>query len=79
MWERTDTRIYKECQALVRDSQTWEVRSREVRVPAKAAILFDWNNWWAIEMSAGLNMDLHYIDELYCYYERCMHMAYRST
>lgn len=64
-----NTRIYKECQALGKELQSLGSEIPGSLVPAKAAILFDWNNWWAIEMSAGLNMDLHYIDELYCYYE----------
>ena len=64
-----DTRIYKECQALGLELHSLGNEILGSRVPAKAAIVFDWNNWWAIEMSAGLNMDLHYIDELYAYYE----------
>ena len=64
-----DTRIYRECKELGQELHSLGDELIGSRVPAKAAILFDWNNWWAIEMSAGLNMDLHYLDELYCYYE----------
>lgn len=35
---------------------------------AKAAILVDWDNWWAIEYSAGPSRDLKYLDEVFLYY-----------
>ena len=38
------------------------------RTPSKAAMLVDWDNWWALEYSAGPSCDLKYMDELANYY-----------
>ena len=38
------------------------------RSQAKVAILVDWDNWWAIEYSAGPSRDLKYLDEVFLYY-----------
>lgn len=35
---------------------------------AKAAIMFDWENWWAIEYSSGPSVSLKYHDEVLKYY-----------
>ncbi len=35
---------------------------------AKAALMFDWENWWAIEYSAGPSVKLKYLDEIMNYY-----------
>ncbi|MCI9136507.1 MAG: beta-galactosidase [Lachnospiraceae bacterium] len=36
---------------------------------AETAIMFDWENWWAIEYSAGPSVSLKYKDEVLKYYE----------
>lgn len=36
---------------------------------AEVAVYFDWDNWWAIECSAGPSCELKYKDEVYLYYE----------
>ncbi len=35
---------------------------------AKAALMFDWENWWAVEYSAGPSVSLKYHDEVMKYY-----------
>lgn len=35
---------------------------------ADTALMFDWENWWAIEYSAGPSVDLKYHDEILNYY-----------
>lgn len=35
---------------------------------AKTAIMFDWENWWAVEYSAGPSVSLKYHDEIMRYY-----------
>ncbi len=37
-------------------------------IPAKTAILFDWDNWWAAEYSSGPSALLRYRDEVQNYY-----------
>lgn len=36
---------------------------------AKAAILFDWDNWWAVEFSSGPSVDLKYVPHVEKYYK----------
>ncbi len=35
---------------------------------AETALVFDWENWWAIEYSAGPSVKLKYVDEIMNYY-----------
>ncbi|WP_376796872.1 beta-galactosidase [Thermogemmatispora sp.] len=39
------------------------------RVPAQAALLMDWENWWAVEYQPGPSDRLHYWDLLHAYYQ----------
>ena len=39
------------------------------RLKSKVAIVFDWENWWAIEKSSGPTVALKYVDEIHKYYE----------
>lgn len=36
--------------------------------PAEAAIFFDWDNWWALEDSAGPSIRMKYLDAVKDYY-----------
>jgi beta-galactosidase len=63
------TRVYRECAELGKELRELGSEILGSTVHSEAAVLFDWNNWWAIEMTAGLNMDIRYTDEAYCYYE----------
>ena len=40
----------------------------EGRTPAEMAILFDWDNWWALEYSAGPSIRMKYLDAVRDYY-----------
>lgn len=39
------------------------------RNEAKVGILFDWDNYWALEYTSGPNKDLKYVDQILQYYE----------
>ena len=41
---------------------------REGRISADVGVLYDWDNWWAIEYSAGPSVLLKYRDEIQNYY-----------
>ena len=62
------TRVFREVASMGAELQMLGDRTLGSRVPAKAAIMIDWDNWWAIEYSAGPSCDLRYLDELECYY-----------
>ncbi|MFA9456228.1 beta-galactosidase [Halalkalibacter sp. AB-rgal2] len=63
------TRVFKEVaeigQELVDLSNTF-IGSK---LPSKVAIVFDWENWWAIEYSSGPHADLKYVEQVHKYYE----------
>lgn len=63
-----NTRVFKEVSALGAELDKIGGLTLGARTPAKAAIYFDWENWWAIEYSAGPSVRLHYIDEILKYY-----------
>ena len=63
-----NTRVFREVSVLGAELETVGNRILGARTPAKAAIYFDWENWWAIEYSAGPSVRLHYVDEILKYY-----------
>lgn len=68
------TRVFRECAALGEELSALGDTLIHATAPAKAAIVFDWDNWWAIELSSGPSRDLKYVDEVFNYYkafQRC--------
>ena len=77
-----ETRVFREIKALGGELEGYWKTSGESfngtagkiyegsfgRTPAKVALYFDWNNWWAIHQSAGPSTDLNYIKEFYRFY-----------
>ncbi len=37
--------------------------------PSQVGIIFDWDNYWALEYTSGPNKDLKYVDQLHQYYQ----------
>lgn len=66
---REDTRVFRESAALGAELDRIGDAFLEGRTPAKAAILFDWNNWWALELSSGPSRDMDYLKTVSLYYE----------
>ena len=66
------TRVYREVKALGAELERIGEETLGAVTDAKAAIYFDWDNWWAVECSAGPNCELKYKDEVYNYY-RALH------
>ncbi|KIL48401.1 beta-galactosidase [Jeotgalibacillus campisalis] len=63
------TRVFRECAALGNELAVLGDTLLHATTPAKAAILFDWDNWWAMELSSGPSRDLKYVEEVFKYYE----------
>ena len=63
-----NTRVFREISQLGKELQQLGDKTLGARSRAKAAILVDWDNWWAIEYSAGQSRDLKYLDEVFLYY-----------
>ncbi|MCI9530898.1 MAG: beta-galactosidase [Lachnospiraceae bacterium] len=62
------TRVFRECAALGAELEKLGGEILGSTVQAEAAILFDWENWWAADYSAGPSVDLKYHDEVLNYY-----------
>jgi beta-galactosidase len=61
-------RVFQEVATLGAELKRLGSRTLGGRVPAKVAILFDWENWWAIEYSSGPSTDLKYHDQVSQFY-----------
>lgn len=64
-----NTRVFREVSELGKELYKLGDSILESRLVKKAAIIFDWDNWWAVEYSAGPNNNLRYTEEIYKYYE----------
>ena len=53
-------RVFQEVAALGRELESLGQRTLGGLVQADVAILFDWENWWALEYSSGPSVDLKY-------------------
>ncbi|MFC5467924.1 beta-galactosidase [Cohnella suwonensis] len=63
------TRVFRESAALGGELAKLGDALLDSRVQAKVAILFDWDNWWAVELSSGPTIALKYVDELHKHYD----------
>jgi len=57
---RTDTRAFREVAALGADFERVGGAILGARTPARVAMLFDWDSWWASEITDGLNRTVTY-------------------
>ncbi|MFC5701095.1 beta-galactosidase [Cohnella faecalis] len=64
-----NTRVFRECAALGEELGKLGDALIDSAVKAKVAILFDWENWWALEMSSGPTIALRYVDEAHKFYD----------
>lgn len=62
------TRVFSEVRELGKELKRLGDRTTGARTASEIAILLDWDNWWALEYSAGPNNDLNYLDEAIRYY-----------
>lgn len=70
-----NTRVFRESEALGHELEQIGDAFLTARTPAKAAILFDWNNWWALELASGPSKDMDYLKTISRYY----HALYRKN
>lgn len=66
---RSDTRVFRECEVLGKELKAIGAAFLQGRTPARAAVLFDWDNWWALELSSGPTKDMDYLRYVYAYYK----------
>ena len=63
------TRVFRECAQLGEELQRLGDTIIDSRIHARVGILFDWENWWAIELSSGPTIELKYLKQIEKYYK----------
>lgn len=64
-----NTRVFREITELGAELDKIGSLTLGSRTDARAAIVFDWDNWWGIYYSAGPSVKLNYCDEVLNYYK----------
>jgi beta-galactosidase len=62
------SRVYKEVEQLSNELKGLDAIVNS-RINARVAIIFDWHNWWAIELDSKPNWDLKYYDQVMNFYK----------
>lgn len=65
---RGDTRVFREVAQLGAELGRFGGTVLGARTPARVALLFDWDSWWALEMSDGPSRLLRYQQIVLSYY-----------
>jgi beta-galactosidase len=65
---REDTRAFREVADLGRELELLQGHTLGARTPARTALLFDWDSWWALEISDGPSRLVRYQDAVHAYY-----------
>lgn len=63
------TRVFRECAQLGAELEQLGDQLLDSRLQARVAIIFDWDNWWAVEFSSGPSRDLKYPEQIEKYYQ----------
>jgi len=63
------TRVFREVAELGGELKRLGDRILDARVEAKVAILYDWENRWAVSLSSGPTIALDYVKEVHKYYD----------
>lgn len=62
-----DTRVFRETAALGAElAQLSDIIGAQTQ--AQVAVIFDWDNYWALEYTSGPTVDLKYVEQIHRYY-----------
>lgn len=64
-----DTRVFREVAQLGRELERLGDSFLDAGNPAKVGVVFDWDNYWALEYTSGPNENLKYVPQIHQYYE----------
>lgn len=64
-----DTRVFKECAQLGEELKKLGAETLRAKNTSEVGIIFDWDNYWALEYTSGPNVDLKYVDQIHQYYQ----------
>ncbi|MGC9665323.1 beta-galactosidase [Planosporangium sp. 12N6] len=65
---RSDTRVFREVAELGAELDRLGGAVLGARTPARVALLFDWDSWWALEISDGPSRLVRYLDVVLAYH-----------
>lgn len=71
-----NTRVFREVQELGNELSILGTDILNTKIKTKVAILFDWENWWATDITAGPSELINYLDEVKKYYKAFMELHY---
>jgi beta-galactosidase len=66
---RSDTRVFQEVAALGAELEKLGDATLGARTPARVAVLFDWDSWWALELTDGLSRLVKYQQVVLSYHQ----------
>jgi beta-galactosidase len=66
---RADTRVFREVAGLGEELTRFGGTASGARTPARVALLFDWDSWWALELSDGPSRLIRYQQVVLAYYQ----------
>ncbi|MDE1549089.1 beta-galactosidase [Jeotgalibaca caeni] len=64
-----NTRVFREVAELGKELEQLGNCHIGAETPSKVAILFDWDNYWALEYTSGPHKDLYYVSQIQQYYD----------
>ncbi len=64
-----NTRVFREVTQLGEELEKLGASTLGSVNEAEVGIVFDWDNYWALEYTSGPNVDLMYVDQIHQYYE----------
>lgn len=71
-----NTRVFREVSALGEELKQLGTDTLQMRTESQIGIVFDWDNWWALEYSAGPSCELKYLTEIFRYYDALRREGY---
>ncbi len=69
-----NTRVFREVSALGKELRDIGNSTIGMRTHSDVAVMFDWDNWWSVEYSAGPSKDLNYRGLIEDYYQTLRNM-----
>lgn len=64
-----NTRVFREVAQLGAELESFGDRTLGSRNEAEVGLIFDWDNYWALEYTSGPSEDLKYVDQIHQYYQ----------
>lgn len=64
-----NTRVFRECAQLGSELKQLGSLLMDSQTKSRIGILFDWDNWWAVELGGGPSAYIKYLDQIQTYYD----------